>query len=81
VVKRTIEQKGFRPKTWTFEWNAQDQLIKAHCPDGAVWEYEYDPFGRRIAKKTKAAPASPPPEIDPKRIGLTANAPWTVLAT
>ena len=28
-------------------------MVAAHCPDGAVWRYAYDPFGRRISKDTK----------------------------
>ncbi|MEO1491802.1 MAG: RHS repeat-associated core domain-containing protein [Pseudomonadota bacterium] len=53
VIRRRVERKGFRPQTWEFEWNAQDQMIAAHCPDGRVWEYAYDPFGRRIAKECR----------------------------
>lgn len=52
VIKRTISRKGFRPQTWRFEWNAQDQMVAAHCPDGSVWRYGYDPFGRRVWKET-----------------------------
>ena len=51
VVRRRITRKGFRPQEWRFDWNAQDQLIRAHCPDGAVWTYAYDPFGRRVSKE------------------------------
>ena len=29
-----------------------DQMIAAHCPDGRVWRYAYDPFGRRVSKET-----------------------------
>ena len=53
VIKRRVERKGFRPQVWEFEWNAQDQMIAAHCPDGRVWTYAYDPFGRRIAKECR----------------------------
>ena len=52
VVKRTITRNGFRPRVWTFDWNAMDQMIAAHCPDGRVWRYAYDPFGRRVSKET-----------------------------
>lgn len=52
VVRRRISRDGFRPQEWRFDWNAQDQLVRAHCPDGAVWTYAYDPFGRRILKSS-----------------------------
>lgn len=55
VIKRTITRNGFRPQVWTFEWNAMDQMIAAHCPDGRVWHYAYDPFGRRVWKETPGA--------------------------
>lgn len=53
VVQRTVARNGFRPQTWRFGWNAQDQLVRADCPDGQVWTYVYDPFGRRISKACK----------------------------
>ncbi|SEW44176.1 RHS repeat-associated core domain-containing protein [Cognatiyoonia koreensis] len=53
VVQRTVARNGFRPQTWRFDWNAQDQMVRAHCPDGDVWSYAYDPFGRRISKACK----------------------------
>ncbi len=51
VIRRTVTRKGFRPQTWVFEWNAQDQLIAADGPQGR-WRYGYDPFGRRIFKES-----------------------------
>ena len=53
VVQRTVARNGFRPQRWRFGWNAQDQLISAACPDGDVWTYAYDPFGRRVSKHCK----------------------------
>lgn len=53
VTQRTVSRNGFRPQTWLFEWNAQDQMVRADCPNGAVWRYKYDPFGRRISKECK----------------------------
>lgn len=50
MVRRTVSRKGFRPQTWTFGWNAQDQLVLADGPNGR-WRYGYDPFGRRIFKE------------------------------
>lgn len=50
MIKRTVAREGFRPQTWRFEWNAQDQMTRAHCPAGDIWSYAYDPFGRRVSK-------------------------------
>ena len=52
VVRRTVTRNGFRPQTWEFGWNAMDQLVQARCPDGRVWTYAYDPFGRRVSKES-----------------------------
>ena len=38
------------PKTWVYEWDGDDQLVSMTRPDGEIWRYDYDPFGRRIAK-------------------------------
>ncbi|WP_284746406.1 RHS repeat-associated core domain-containing protein [Amycolatopsis sp. RTGN1] len=36
---------------WTYEWSAENRLLGVRTPDGAVWRYRYDAFGRRIAKQ------------------------------
>jgi len=49
---RKIEFFGTHsPKEWSFRWDYEDQLISVVRPDGGTWNYEYDPFGRRITKK------------------------------
>lgn len=50
LVSKRLERKGFRPQQWHYYWDCQDQLRRVHTPDEAIWEYKYDPFGRRIAK-------------------------------
>ncbi|MGW2404727.1 putative T7SS-secreted protein [Streptomyces sp. NPDC001739] len=50
----TLRQKtrvSRKPDTWRYTWNAEDQLTSVITPDGTVWSYLYDPFGRRIAKQ------------------------------
>ncbi|TCO61997.1 DUF6531 domain-containing protein [Actinocrispum wychmicini] len=37
--------------SWRYTWDADDRLTRATTPDGSVWRYRYDPFGRRIAKQ------------------------------
>jgi RHS repeat-associated protein len=39
------------PRTWQFTWNASNQLLNVRTPNGEVWSYDYDAFGRRIRKK------------------------------
>jgi len=39
------------PKKWEFSWNVMDNLKSIRTPEGDVWEYSYDAFGRRILKK------------------------------
>ncbi|OLT41249.1 hypothetical protein BJF85_24305 [Saccharomonospora sp. CUA-673] len=50
MVQRTRRTLSGRQQTWTFTWNAEDQLVAVSTPDGARWTYAYDPIGRRIAK-------------------------------
>lgn len=38
-------------KTWTYQWDALDQLREVTTPEGDIWTYQYDAFGRRISKK------------------------------
>lgn len=50
LVAKTVHRKGFRPRTWMFRWNHQDQLVEARTPEGEIWRYAYDPLGRRVLK-------------------------------
>ncbi|MGW0791878.1 putative T7SS-secreted protein [Streptomyces sp. NPDC002911] len=50
----TLCQKKYlsrKPDTWRYEWDAEDRMRSATTPDGALWRYQYDPLGRRIAKQ------------------------------
>jgi len=40
-----------RPETWSYEWNADDDLTSVTTPDGTYWRYLYDPLSRRIGKQ------------------------------
>ncbi|MGW3426746.1 DUF6531 domain-containing protein [Streptomyces melanosporofaciens] len=54
----TLRQKtrlSKKPDTWRYTWNAEDRLVSVTTPDGTVWRYLYDPFGRRTAKQRLAA--------------------------
>ncbi|WP_461110787.1 DUF6531 domain-containing protein [Streptomyces calidiresistens] len=50
VIRRTVTRISRTPDTWHYTWDAHDRLTRTVTPDGTVWTYTYDPFGRRIAK-------------------------------
>ncbi|GEB52856.1 putative T7SS-secreted protein [Streptomyces cacaoi] len=50
LTRRTRKLLNGQTRTWTYTWNAQDQLTRATNPRGEVWTYTYDPLGRRTAK-------------------------------
>ncbi|WP_194904770.1 DUF6531 domain-containing protein [Catenulispora rubra] len=37
-------------RQWSYTWDAEDRLVQAETPDGAVWHYAYDALGRRVSK-------------------------------
>ncbi|WP_190085987.1 DUF6531 domain-containing protein [Streptomyces longisporoflavus] len=47
-IRRTLS--GLR-KIWSYRWNAENRLVSVETPDGGNWAYDYDPLGRRIAKR------------------------------
>lgn len=51
LQEKRLVKNGFRPKTWHYLWDDFDRLIETHTPDGSVWRYSYDAFGRRIKKE------------------------------
>ncbi|WP_182662912.1 DUF6531 domain-containing protein, partial [Streptomyces calidiresistens] len=50
VIRRTVTRISRTPDTWHYTWDAHDRLTRTVTPDGTVWSYVYDPFGRRVAK-------------------------------
>ncbi|MQS10028.1 type IV secretion protein Rhs, partial [Streptomyces sp. IF17] len=50
VIRRTVTRISRTPDTWHYTWDAHDRLTHTVTPDGTVWSYVYDPFGRRVAK-------------------------------
>ncbi|QTD91595.1 PAAR domain-containing protein [Burkholderia anthina] len=51
TIEKTIEQPGFRPKTWQYTWDGLNRLVKVVTPERGVWVYRYDAFNRRIEKQ------------------------------
>ncbi len=50
----TLQQRtrlSRKPDTWHYAWNTRGQLTSTTTPDGTVWTYTYDPFGRRTSKQ------------------------------
>jgi RHS repeat-associated protein len=41
--------------TTAYTWDAENRLVRVDLPDGAVLSFKYDPFGRRIEKKSTDA--------------------------
>lgn len=55
IIQRQRTRISRKPDTWHYEWNADNRLTSVTTPDGTIWRYRYDPFGRRIAKQRLAA--------------------------
>ena len=51
TIEKTLEQPGFRPKTWQYTWDGLNRIVKVVTPDRGVWLYRYDAFHRRIEKQ------------------------------
>ncbi|MGH6655489.1 MAG: DUF6531 domain-containing protein [Actinocrinis sp.] len=51
TIRRTLSGQT---RQWTYAWDTDDRLTSATTPEGAVWQYTYDPLGRRIAKQRMA---------------------------
>src|SRR5262249_10980110 len=50
LIRRIDDKPGAEPEVWEFSWDALDQLRSVRRPNGDVWAYKYDIFGRRVAK-------------------------------
>ncbi|MGW8764973.1 DUF6531 domain-containing protein [Streptomyces sp. NPDC055815] len=51
VVERRRKRLSRRPDVWRYTWDAEDRLTSCTTPDGVLWTYLYDAFGRRTAKR------------------------------
>ncbi|MGY0057660.1 putative T7SS-secreted protein [Streptomyces sp. LZ34] len=54
LILRQKTRLSKKPDTWHYTWDAEDRLTSVTTPDGTVWRYLYDPFGRRTAKQRLA---------------------------
>ncbi|SFB61831.1 RHS repeat-associated core domain-containing protein [Amycolatopsis marina] len=50
TVLRSSRSLSGKVRTWHYRWDGDDRLTEVTTPDGWIWQYKYDPFGRRIAK-------------------------------
>jgi RHS repeat-associated protein len=55
MVRRVSHSASEQVREWTYSWDADDRLVRVTTPKGAVWEYVYDAFGRRTAKRQLTA--------------------------
>ena len=51
LIKKVENFENKDMKEWNLIWDNQDQLKSIIKPDGTVWKYKYDAFGRRISKE------------------------------
>ncbi|RKN04314.1 DUF6531 domain-containing protein [Streptomyces radicis] len=51
VIKQQRTRLSRKPDVWRYVWDAEDRLARVVTPDGTLWRYLYDPFGRRVAKQ------------------------------
>ncbi|WP_406629939.1 RHS repeat-associated core domain-containing protein [Amycolatopsis sp. WGS_07] len=42
-------------RIWRYVWGGQDRLTSLTTPEGDVWQYRYDPLGRRVSKRRLVA--------------------------
>jgi len=54
TLRRRARPSG-APLVWHYTWDAEDRLTEVTTPEGAVWRYHYDAFGRRTAKQRLTA--------------------------
>ncbi|MFG2889716.1 RHS repeat-associated core domain-containing protein [Streptomyces sp. NPDC048248] len=64
VTLRQKKRLSRQPDTWRYTWDAEDRLTSVVTPDGQLWNYLYDPLGRRVAKKRLAADGSILEQVD-----------------
>jgi RHS repeat-associated protein len=46
-------------REWHYSWDSDDRMTQVRLPDGTVWQYTYDPSGRRTGKTRLAADGTP----------------------
>lgn len=51
ITGRQKTRLSRKPDTWQYGWDAEDRLTDVTTPDGTIWRYRYDAFGRRVAKE------------------------------
>lgn len=51
VTRTTRRTLSGQARTLIYTWDADDRLTSVTTPDGATWQYTYDPLGRRTTKQ------------------------------
>ena len=55
LVERVTTRLSRKPEVTRFTYTAEGQIRTATVPDGSVWTYFYDAFGRRVGKRHEDA--------------------------
>ncbi|NUQ97065.1 MAG: RHS repeat protein [Streptomyces sp.] len=51
LVRMLVRTLSGQRREWRYSWDAEDQLVRVDIPGTGCWVYDYDPLGRRIAKR------------------------------
>lgn len=62
---RVVQRREARGRVWHYHWTARDRLRSIVTPEGEVWRYGYDAFGRRVRKERVEEPRNKGPRNKP----------------
>lgn len=54
LTRKLVRTLSGQRRAWHYTWNDEDQLVRIETPDRGTWAYDYDPVGRRTAKRRLA---------------------------
>ncbi|MFF2813219.1 RHS repeat-associated core domain-containing protein [Streptomyces sp. NPDC058000] len=51
LVRMLVRTLSGKRSEWRYRWGPEDRLVRVDTPSRGSWVYDYDPLGRRIAKR------------------------------
>ncbi|MFI0716434.1 DUF6531 domain-containing protein [Streptomyces inhibens] len=54
LVRTLVRTLSGKRREWRYWWGPEDRLVRVDTPSRGSWVYDYDPLGRRIAKRRLA---------------------------
>ncbi|MFD9210900.1 DUF6531 domain-containing protein [Streptomyces sioyaensis] len=54
LVRMLVRTLSGQRREWRYWWGPEDRLVRVDTPTRGSWVYDYDPLGRRIAKRRLA---------------------------